>query len=663
MSEGTCATVDWRTVAAAATDGVGVVDGERFVRATRALAERYGYDDPGDLVGTPWRSLFEADERARIEREALPRARAHGDWQGAVVCRRPDGKQFDHTLSLRRTDGGAVVWVVRDAPDRAGSDCDAPNSEGRERDLDRYETIVETATDGIYVLDEDLRFVLVNDGFCELLGRSREELLGTRVTDVIQYDDDAALAEAVRERVVAGDTSTGTVHARGVRPDGERFHVEARYRLYPEPNGAYRGSVGVVRDVTERVERERLLERQRDELDALNRINELVLETTRELVETSSRSAVEETVCERLASSPLYEFAWIGDRALDGDRVVPRASAGDDDGFLDAVDAATDEDAARHGPAETALRTGEVEVATVETDPDAREPDGDAAPWRAAAAARGFRSVAAVPLRDRETVYGVLSVYAERPDAFGERERAGFAILGETVGFVLGSIRSRRLLSADAIVELEFRVADGETLVGRLAAAADWSLALSGYVAADDRWLLYLDVADHPVDELVSTVSADAGVDRARVVAERADHARLEVLADSPLLDTALASGASVRTAETTDEDLRVLVETPVDSDVREVAERIGAVLPDAELRAHRERDRTPEAAHVPAGLLADLTDRQRQAVEAAYRAGYFEWPRESTAEEVADALDVSAPTLHAHLRKAEKGLLSALLD
>lgn len=34
-----------------------------------------------------------------------------------------------------------------------------------------------------------------------------------------------------------------------------------------------------------------------------------------------------------------------------------------------------------------------------------------------------------------------------------------------------------------------------------------------------------------------------------------------------------------------------------------------------------------------------------------------------STAEEVSNALDVTAPTLHAHLRKAEASLLTHLVD
>ncbi|MFC7177483.1 helix-turn-helix domain-containing protein [Halosegnis marinus] len=57
------------------------------------------------------------------------------------------------------------------------------------------------------------------------------------------------------------------------------------------------------------------------------------------------------------------------------------------------------------------------------------------------------------------------------------------------------------------------------------------------------------------------------------------------------------------------------------------------------------------------------LTDRQFGALEAAFDAGYFEWPRDATAEEVADELDISAATLHYHLRRAERSLVESFLE
>jgi predicted DNA binding protein len=56
------------------------------------------------------------------------------------------------------------------------------------------------------------------------------------------------------------------------------------------------------------------------------------------------------------------------------------------------------------------------------------------------------------------------------------------------------------------------------------------------------------------------------------------------------------------------------------------------------------------------------LTDRQREVVEIAYHSGFFEWPRDSTGEEIAETLGVSPPTVHKHLRAAERKLLAAIL-
>jgi predicted DNA binding protein len=54
------------------------------------------------------------------------------------------------------------------------------------------------------------------------------------------------------------------------------------------------------------------------------------------------------------------------------------------------------------------------------------------------------------------------------------------------------------------------------------------------------------------------------------------------------------------------------------------------------------------------------LTDRQRDVMQTALASGYFEWPRGSTAEEVADSLGIAAPTFHEHLRAGERKLIES---
>jgi hypothetical protein len=60
---------------------------------------------------------------------------------------------------------------------------------------------------------------------------------------------------------------------------------------------------------------------------------------------------------------------------------------------------------------------------------------------------------------------------------------------------------------------------------------------------------------------------------------------------------------------------------------------------------------------------LARLTDRQREAIETAYGMGYFEYPREANASEVAAAMDIGPSTLIEHLTAAQSKLLGDLVE
>lgn len=55
------------------------------------------------------------------------------------------------------------------------------------------------------------------------------------------------------------------------------------------------------------------------------------------------------------------------------------------------------------------------------------------------------------------------------------------------------------------------------------------------------------------------------------------------------------------------------------------------------------------------------LTDRQREVLEVAYDAGYFEYPRQSSAGEVAERLGISRSTFAEHLAAAQSRLFETI--
>jgi len=62
------------------------------------------------------------------------------------------------------------------------------------------------------------------------------------------------------------------------------------------------------------------------------------------------------------------------------------------------------------------------------------------------------------------------------------------------------------------------------------------------------------------------------------------------------------------------------------------------------------------------APVLGRLTDRQREALTAAYEMGYYEEPREISFGDVADELDIAPSTANELLRRAEAVLVDAVI-
>ncbi|AUX10273.1 signal transduction histidine kinase with PAS domain [Halalkaliarchaeum desulfuricum] len=141
----------------------------------------------------------------------------------------------------------------------------------REQELQRYETIIQSISDAVYTLDDEGRIQFVNDSYVEMKGISREELVGTKID---QWVDEGVLERTKPEfeRIKKGEQETAQIKYAFKRATGERIPVELRFAPLPTFGGDETGRVGVIRDVTERKQWERELERQNERLDAFARV-------------------------------------------------------------------------------------------------------------------------------------------------------------------------------------------------------------------------------------------------------------------------------------------------------------------------------------------------------------------------------------------------------
>lgn len=193
------------------------------------------------------------------------------------------------------------------------------------------------------------------------------------------------------------------------------------------------------------------------------RVADVVRGVQSDLVRARTREDVDTAVCELLVDADPYVFAWIGEADANGKRVQPRASAGREAGYLEAADVTIDEETTGQGPTGRAIRTRSIQVSQdVSEDPTYN-------PWRDDALERGYRSSAAIPIEHEGRLYGVLNVYADRPNAFSADERSLLADLGETIAHVYHRIRAHeqyesqyRTLFEDAPVMMAFTRETGE---------------------------------------------------------------------------------------------------------------------------------------------------------------------------------------------------------
>jgi PAS domain S-box-containing protein len=478
-------------------------------------------------------------------------------------------------------------------------------------------------------------------------------------------DGEARVYQDAQQESGAMDDESDTIRGLGVFPLGD-WGVLSVASLSKNPFDGYEIDLAkVLAANTEvainRAAREAELAEQRSQLAELDRINEVIRDVDQLLVRASTREEIVQAVCDRLADSAHYRFAWTGEAAAGSKRVRPTASAGVEDGYLDAVTVTYDEaDEHGNGPAGAAIRSGEVQV--VQNVPEAHAFES----WRDEAVERGYRSVAAIPLRYRETVYGVLCVYAERANAFDAREQAVLAELGETIGHAINAAKNKRALLSDGVVEVELETDGGEGFFARVPQEEGGEFELEGVTMTAEGSFVYFMTVDGLDPDCVLALADDADdVEQARLVNEHDDGHLFEFVYTGPSPLQGLADHAgTLKDARFTEHGGRSVVELPQNVDVRPVVESIQDAIPDSEVVARRERERPARTVEeFRTTLEDDLTERQRSALEAAFYAGFFEWPRESNGEEVSESLGVSAPTFHQHLRVGERKLLSAFLD
>lgn len=119
---------------------------------------------------------------------------------------------------------------------------------------------------GVAQTDEHGRFIWVNTRFCDLVGRSAEQLYAMSLQDITHAADAASSRERFRE-LAEGDATSFIVELRYVRPDGEAVWVSSGVSAMSRDNGPRYVSIAL--DISARMQAEASLRKQSEKLRLL----------------------------------------------------------------------------------------------------------------------------------------------------------------------------------------------------------------------------------------------------------------------------------------------------------------------------------------------------------------------------------------------------------
>jgi PAS domain S-box-containing protein len=599
--------------------------------ATSANEAMLTVRDRGDLdcIVTDYR-MPEVDglqllERVREDHPDLPFLLVTGDGSEDVAARAIESGVTDYVVKEPGRDQTATfVGKVRQAV------AEYRLQRALEESEQRYRTVTEQSRDAIGIV-RDRRLVFWNGRFVELTGRERGALADRDLVETVVHPEDRERVAAVFARWERGDQRQSVHGTRVVRPDGTVRHCEFTGR--PIDYEGEPATLVSVRDVTDRRQRERELEWERE-------LNRTVQEA---LVEARTREDLERAVTAQLRRQG-YALAWIGE--LDEGGLVPRVVEGDRT-YVEAIDRDADTGGDSE-PSVWAARTGEAQFL---------QEFGDLFPtaWRDEATERGYAGGAGLPLVYNDVTYGLLAVYHDRPNRFDETERRLLTELADTVAFAVHSIETEHALASDHAVDVVLQVPDDAYYLVALARDGAFvdcgTVGVRGTVPSDDETVIqYVTVADGDLAAVRAAIEGHPDVRDVVVIAE-SDPVRLQVTVAGPVPETlAAARGAVVRSTTVAAEGATIELRQSARDDVRATVEALDPPFASASVFSVVESERADTD-----GTRGDLTEKQATALAAAYHHGYFEQPRQRSATEVAEALGVTHSTFLQHLRVAQQ--------
>jgi PAS domain S-box-containing protein len=247
-------------------DGLVIVDRQtmQIIRANAAICRMVGYSE-AELLSMSVKRLHPVEQLPTTAGAARAEAEGRFHIHEDVPVLRKDGGIFYADIANNYVDyrgRRCVICFFRDITERKQA------GEALRASEERFRSYFTQGLIGMAVTSSTMEWQEVNDRLCEILGYSRQELLGMKWTDTTHPDDLQSGIERF-SRMAAGENDHYTYDKRFIHKDGSIVHATLFVRCFRREDGTVDHVLALIEDTTAREQAEAALQREHQTLKHL----------------------------------------------------------------------------------------------------------------------------------------------------------------------------------------------------------------------------------------------------------------------------------------------------------------------------------------------------------------------------------------------------------
>ena len=298
-----------------------------------------------------------------------------------------------------------------------------------EKKVELLESILKSVNEGYWEWDIKTNKLIFNPTWYTLLNYEPYELLQSFETfGTLLHPDDKEKTLKILNSYINQNVNSYEVEFRMIKKSGEICWILSRGNIERNDDGKPFRMVGTHIDITDYKVSEERVKYLNSILLAIRDINQLIVtEKDKNVLLTKS--------CEILSETRGFNLVWIGEIEKNNYKVISKAFSGSYTAFSDLINVTWDDSPTGQGPTGEAIKT--IKTCIVNNISN----DSHFKPWMDAVNKYGFNSAIALPLTDDDKIFGNLTIYSTRLNAFDNEEVSLLKEVTADISFAIHALK------------------------------------------------------------------------------------------------------------------------------------------------------------------------------------------------------------------------------